>query len=163
MAHYRAAIEAEKAAREKGLLPQGLVKDLVPGSVWLADDKAIGFPEGRLSSAGSRSLHDYRRVIVVQATKFARNKVPLTLLVVPCSASQDPASLLDCDFALPQGSSGFDHPYVVAHVRLVQPILKSELHQCKGHLEAPTFLALRRKLAEVLGLIDLPMMELAPR
>lgn len=163
MADYRAKIAAEKAARDEGLLPRALVKDLVPGAVWLARDDALLFPEDRLPSAGDRAQHDFRRVVIVQSLRFTRDRVPVTLLVVPCSSSQHPSELLECDFSLPDRPAGFTHPYVVAYTRLVQPILKSDLERCTGRLTDTTYRALRRKLAEVLDLTELPMMEMAAR
>ena len=157
--------EREKAAasaRREGLLPRELVGDLKPGSVWIVADQEINLPDSRIEIKPDRVLHETRRVIIVQVGEYLRSRDPETILVVPTSASRGTNDLRRGDVELPPQCPGFTKSGVVAFPRLVQPLLKSDLQTCVGHLPDKTLQQVRRGIAKVLDL-PRPAPVMAPR
>jgi len=147
----------EKKARENmsrfGLAPPSVAGDIRPGAVFVAKNEAISFPESRLPTAGEPAAHDGRYVIVLGDAAWVRARSPCTLLVVPCSASQERAAS-PWHYEIPLDEEAFSAKRVIAFAQLVQPILKSDLLDCKGVLSPPALLQLQAAVARNLGLIE---------
>lgn len=139
------------------LAAKNLVAKMVPGAVFTAKDSALSMPAERLEGAGPRSLHDGRRVIVVQAVPLNRATDPVTLLVVPCSASAGRVGR--ADVSIPAGEIGFTKDGVVAFTSLVQPLLKADLVHHHGNVSPETLHAIRQALTRLLALSDVPQFE----
>ena len=125
------------------------------------NDRSINFPKERLPSAGPRDYHGTRRVIIVQAQVYCRAASPITLVVVPCSASSSEVG--PCDMVLPDGENGFTEPKVVAYVSLMQPVLKSDLDKHCGQLRPDTLDDLQRLVMKTLELGSIMTLDLPPR
>ena len=139
----------------EGLADPKLARRIRPGAVFTVTDAAIDFPAERLPSAGARSMHDVRFVVVVQSAVWGPTKAPITVLVVPCSASsRDRAWAWDVN--IPDGTPGFDKPRVVAYTSQVQPILKSDVVEHRGDVDPDTLRELRARLLQLLDVSDIP-------
>jgi hypothetical protein len=160
MADPRAYANKAQAARNIGLAPSEVIKEARPGAVFAVKDDAIVFPEERLG--GTRAKHATRRVILIQLPKLIVAARPCTVSVVPCSASQGAASG-NWDLLLPSGEEAFDEPKVVAYASLLQPILKSDLVKCYGHLRDSTLLQIQSMIAANLGFVLPSSVNVQPR
>ena len=156
MTDWRGKAEAE--ARRAGLLPKGKLKDLKPGSVWLAVDRYVNLPDSRVGGKDKRKPHPRRHVIVAQAPALNRSKAPKTVLVMPCSASSR-AGAWDLD--LPYPCDGFSKA-AVAFPRLLQPMLKADLEKCTGHVPMEVWITLQALLMSILGIEARPSL-VSPR
>lgn len=138
--------------RSPALAPDSVARNFRPGAVFIARDDVIQLPEGRTTGAGPRSEHPGRHVILLQARELAISGKPVTMLVVPCSASfrQDVGGVWN--LRIPRGCPGFDKPNVVAMVNLLQPMLKGELERHLGDVPEDFLLDLQACAARVLGL-----------
>jgi hypothetical protein len=125
-----------------------------PGAVFSLTSDVVTFPEERLDEHPPRTTHP-RRVIVVQARAHCTGPDPLTILVVPCTASfrGEPGPW---DFRIPDGEPGFTSEGVVALLALLQPVLKIDLRRCEGTIGNPTLLELQSRLAAYLALQSAP-------
>ena len=148
---FDAAKKLKDALARVGLAPPGIARELRPGAVCSLNDAAIAFPTERLPDAADRGRHDRRRAIVMQCKEWAGSKRPLTLLVVPCSASHRGA-VAPWEVEIPDGTPGFTKEYVVASPNLVQAVLKSDVLQVHGHVDEQTLRVLRDALARVADL-----------
>lgn len=144
---------AQRALRQQGLMPQALLPQARPGAILIVKDEAIDFPEARLSDVGERTFHPGRYVVLVQAVDLNRAVSPKTLLVVPCTASA--REVAGHDVRIPDAEAAFSREGVVAMVSLTQPVLKSDLKECAGHLTPATLAAIQAMLLRFLGLADL--------
>lgn len=135
----------------QGLAAPEVSRRFAPGLVVAVADAAVQLPADRLPGAGPRTSHETRRAIVVQVREWAVSRSPVTLLVVPCSASHR-GEVGPWDVPLPDGTPGFDAPRVVAYASLVQPMLKSEVTTVYGEVGADILADLQAVLARLLDL-----------
>jgi mRNA-degrading endonuclease toxin of MazEF toxin-antitoxin module len=143
----------ERAKKAAGLAPKEIIEAAKPGAVFAVKDDVIALPEERIEGSGVRTLHETRRAIVVQTMPQCRAARPLTLLVVPCSASAK-GPVASCDLEIPQGEPGFDAPRVVAFASLIQPVLKADLDKHYGQISDETLLKLQTVIAVNLDLVQ---------
>jgi hypothetical protein len=141
------------AALARGLERPEFTGSFGPGTVVSLKDEAIDFPTDRLPNAGARTVHDFRRAIILQVREWANANRPVTLLVVPCSASHR-GDVGAWDVRIPDGTAGFTKPSIVAYTSLIQPVLKSDVEAIHGNLDAATLLLLVRTLSRLLDLAD---------
>lgn len=149
------AIQA-KVASLSGIADPDALSRLKMGAVFEIADDLVPFPHDK-----NRTWHEMRRVIVVQADSLLGPVEPRTVMVVPCSASQN--DVRRGDYVLPKDEPGFTRPHVVAYATLVMPILKSALtlDGYRGQLTDETLAQLRARIAQNLGLGV--MLEIPPR
>lgn len=140
------AIQARVASRT-GLADPGAVSKIQPGAVFEIADDLVRFP-----GDATRTWHELRRVIVVQAHSLLGPVYPDTVSVVPCSASQTGARR--GDFLVPDGEKAFTKPNVVAYASLLMPVLKKALTSdgYRGQLSAEAYGALLGRIAANLGI-----------
>jgi mRNA-degrading endonuclease toxin of MazEF toxin-antitoxin module len=143
----------DAANRARGLADKQTVDNMVQGAVFSIADKLVLFPNERQESAGPRSEHRYRPVIVVQSVVWNRRAKPNTVLVVPCSSSSTPGP---ADVSIPEGEPAFSAASV-AYTCLAQPILKSDLGKYHGMVSAPLLNALRESIASLFGIAQTPL------
>ena len=154
--------DSNAATRAKGLMPRAQMKDLKPGSVWWAVDRALSLPDSRIEGKNERKDKGKRPVVVVQQMPLLASKDPETVLVVPCSSSRGTNDLRKGDFIPPPRCEPFRDAEVTIHARLVQPLLKADLAECVGRLPEEVYRGLQRELAKVLDL-PRPLPSIAPR
>jgi mRNA-degrading endonuclease toxin of MazEF toxin-antitoxin module len=142
--------EARERAAKKGLAPAQVINKAVPGAVYIADDDAIRIPDEEVPGAPPRTMHETRRVVIVQARAFCAAERPRSVLVVPCTSSQ--AAAARYDFDIPSDEEAFTKAGIVAQTSLVQPILKSRLVTCVGQLRPETLAELQKRVLLVLGI-----------
>ena len=153
-------------AKYKTLLRQGLahpelVDKIKPGAVFIVKDENVALPDERREGAPARSMHDTRRVIIVQSAALNAKANPNTVSVVPCSAS-GPGAACPWDLLLVD-EEPFTKQRVVAYVSLQQPMLKSELLAYQGQISEAALLNLHRVALENLGLATSAPPVLPPR
>lgn len=144
-----------KAAAKQAALANPLLAKARPGAVFsLSSGDAVTFPEERLPGHPEPSTHA-RRVIVLQTRERCTGGQPLTIMVIPCTASfrglPGPT-----DFEIPDGENGFTKDGIVAMCALLQPVLKSDLARCEGQICSETLLALEAVVAANLGILAAP-------
>ncbi len=125
----------------------------VPGAVYICTDTALRFPE---TDDSQRTLHDGRRVILLQAGKYnMEGQPPGTVLVVPCSASHR-MKVGPYDLNIPEGTPGFTKR-AVAYTSLVQPVRKTHLNDYKGNVPPAILEQLRTRVYELFDLSHLAL------
>jgi len=129
-------------------------KHIERGEIYLVPDELIEFPEERIPSRPSRTIHEQRPVLILQTN--ADNAEPLypIVLIAPLSHRVD---LQDKrDYKLKAGQGGLKQDSLV-HLGLVQPILKTELQgDAIGKLDTLAINDIDAILAANLGLIERP-------
>jgi hypothetical protein len=140
------AIQRLVASRTNVSDPSAVSKSK-PGAVFEIADDLVRFP-----GEASRTWHEARRVIVVQAHGLLGPVQPETVSVVPCSASQK--GVRRGDFLIPEGESAFTKPHVVAYATLLMPVLKRALtgDGYRGQLSDEVYGRLLATIAANLGI-----------
>lgn len=136
-----------------GLADRSIIMHAKPGAVFLVEDESINFATDRLPDAGARTEHEKRRVIVIQALPLCSSAAPVTIYVVPCSASsREVTAVPPYSVEIPVGEPGFTKK-AVAYTAQVQSILKRDLTKHVGDISAEKLLEIQTVLARNLGLV----------
>lgn len=130
--------QREQDRQRAGHAPDSLTGQLQMGAVCIIRDEAIQFPEDRLRPAGTRSLHESRRVIALQRTEICQRDDILTILVAPCTGSHK-GDVPPWSFRIPDDEPGFTKSGVVAMLSLLQPILKRDIIKVEAVLSPMTW------------------------
>lgn len=129
-------------------------KHIKRGEIYWVTDELIEFPEERIPSRPTRTIHEERPILILQTN--ADNAEPLypIVLIAPLSHRVD---LQDKrDYKLKAGQGGLKQDSLV-HLGLVQPILKTELQgDAIGKLDTLAINDIDAILAANLGLIERP-------
>jgi mRNA-degrading endonuclease toxin of MazEF toxin-antitoxin module len=142
---------AKKRLDLKALVQSVTDQKVFPGAVYICRDPALRFPE---TDEDKRTMHDGRRVILLQAGKYNMQGLPPgTALVVPCSASHT-GQVGPFDMEIPEGTSGFTKR-AVAYTSLVQPVRKSDLSDYCGNVPVPILKGLRSRVYDLFDLSHL--------
>lgn len=128
----------EQDRQREGHAPDKLTGQLQMGAVCIIKDEAIHFPEDRLRPAGTRSLHESRRVILLQRTEICQRDDILTVLVAPCTGSHQGA-VPPWSFRIPDDEPGFTKSGVVAMMSILQPVLKRDIIRVEVVLSPATW------------------------
>ena len=129
-------------------------KHIERGEIYLVPDELIEFPEERIPSRPTRTIHEQRPVLILQANADNAEPLYLIILVVPLSHRVELKG--EQDYRLKAGQGGLKQESIV-HLGLVQPILKTELKgDAIGKLDTLTINDIDAVLAANLGLIERP-------